>query len=162
MIKLELSSATQHSPIPTQSNFLNWLQAVYLLPKTGQPIISIYLVDKPESARLNEQWRGKKNATNILSFPAGLSETSPVFLLGDLVICAPLVHEEAIAHNKIIEQHWAHLVIHGVLHLLGYDHIVESEALEMETLEIDIMRNLGYSNPYEVLLTTEVNKHHES
>ncbi|MFT5451986.1 MAG: putative rRNA maturation factor [Enterobacterales bacterium] len=124
---------------------------------------TLRIVDEAESSELNEQYRGKSGPTNILSFPFesppacdlsllenGLveSELLEIELLGDLVICAPLVLKEAIEQNKSELQHWMHLIIHGGLHLLGYDHENDDEASIMEALECQALGNLGYPNPY--------------
>ena len=110
--------------------------------------ISLRVVDAKESAQLNKQYRNKNKATNVLSFPADLPEMIEPLLLGDLVICQPIVEQEAKDQHKEIENHWAHLVIHGCLHLLGYDHIQDNDAEEMETLEINILKKFGINNPY--------------
>ncbi len=110
--------------------------------------MTIRLVDKPESTSLNEQYRQRKGPTNILSFPHDILDELEIPLLGDLVVCAPLVEEEAKEQKKLPEAHWAHLVIHGTLHLQGYDHQTEPEALQMEQKEIMLLTQLGYPNPY--------------
>lgn len=112
--------------------------------------LSIRLVDESESAELNETYRGKVGPTNVLSFPFDTEiELTPI-LLGDLVICVPVVEREAKAQSKLSEHHWAHMVIHGCLHLLGFDHIDDADAVEMETLETDILRSLAIKDPYQV------------
>ncbi len=114
--------------------------------------IVVRIVDEQESAALNEQYRHKAGPTNILSFPVDLPEAIELDLLGDLVICAPVLAKEALEQDKILSHHWAHIVVHGVLHLLGYDHIDDAEAELMETKEIAILNKLHIQNPY-----TEVN-----
>ena len=109
---------------------------------------TIRVVDRAESAALNEQYREKQGATNVLSFPFQAPAEIDIDLLGDLVICAPLVIEEAKEQNKTIDMHWNHLIVHGCLHLLGYDHINDADADKMEELERQIMKKLGYSDPY--------------
>jgi len=111
--------------------------------------ISIRVVGESESADLNSTYRGKGGATNVLSFPVNAEVELKPRLLGDLVICAPLVEREAIAQAKIVEHHWAHMIIHGCLHLLGYDHAKNEQAEEMEALEIDILELLEISDPYQ-------------
>nr|WP_241674656.1 rRNA maturation RNase YbeY [Candidatus Methylobacter oryzae] len=110
--------------------------------------IVVRIVDEQESAELNEQYRHKSGPTNILSFPADLPEGIELDLLGDLVICAPVVEKEAREQGKILSHHWAHIIVHGVLHLLGYDHIDDDEAELMENKEIAILHKLHINNPY--------------
>lgn len=110
--------------------------------------LSLRIVDTKESAQLNKQYRNKNKATNVLSFPADVPDMIEPVLLGDLVICQPLVDQEAMKQGKTSESHWAHLVVHGCLHLLGYDHIEEHEADEMEKLEISILKKFNITNPY--------------
>ena len=109
---------------------------------------TIRIVDKEESALLNEQYRGIKGATNVLSFAFESPVEMAIDLMGDLVICDPLVIEQAKQQNKSELMHWTHLIVHGCLHLLGYDHIDDNDAEEMEKLECQIMEKMGYSNPY--------------
>jgi probable rRNA maturation factor len=111
--------------------------------------LTIRIVDEIESAQLNETYRHKKGATNILSFPFEVPDGIELNLLGDLVICAPVLQREAQEQNKPLYNHWAHIVIHGTLHLLGYDHIDDDEAQEMENTEITFLQTLSISNPYE-------------
>ena len=107
------------------------------------------LVDEAEGRELNRTWRQKDYATNVLSFPADVpDELLDIPLLGDLVICVAVVEREAAEQGKELEAHWAHLVIHGCLHLLGYDHIDDDEAEEMETLEQTLLAELGHPDPY--------------
>lgn len=148
-IKIDLQIATSSKPLPTRSQFKQWVTtALSHLNQTGEVLIR--LVDNEESAALNQQYRHKTGPTNVLSFPADLPPGIKSPLLGDLVICAPLVAEEAAAAGKPVASHWAHLVVHGVLHLLGYDHIKEEDAVVMEALEIKILGHLRLANPYEI------------
>ncbi|MGZ8237169.1 MAG: rRNA maturation RNase YbeY [Methylobacter sp.] len=110
--------------------------------------IVVRIVDEQESAELNEQYRHKSGPTNILSFPVDLPEGIELDLLGDLVICAPVVEKEALEQGKTLTHHWAHIIVHGVLHLLGYDHIEDDEAELMENKEIAILNKLQIDNPY--------------
>jgi probable rRNA maturation factor len=112
--------------------------------------VSVRIVDTAEMTTLNQSWRGKAGATNVLSFPANLPAELPVALLGDIVICAPVVAAEAAQQHKAPDAHWAHMTIHGTLHLLGYDHIKEDEATLMEALESAILNELNYPCPYNV------------
>lgn len=109
--------------------------------------LAVRLVDEAGSAELNGHYRDKPYATNVLSFPAGV-ELPGLVVLGDLVICMPVVEREAAAQDKTVEAHLCHMVVHGVLHLLGYDHISDDEAGIMEALERRILAGLGHNDPY--------------
>ncbi len=111
--------------------------------------LNIRIVDSDESQELNKEYRGKDKSTNVLSFPHERIEGLPFLILGDLVICAPVVHNEAKESKKTTISHWAHLTIHGILHLLGYDHIQEEDAIIMESLEIDLLKQFNIANPYQ-------------
>jgi probable rRNA maturation factor len=111
--------------------------------------LTIRIVDELESAELNEMYRNKKSATNVLAFPFEVDENVELKILGDLVICSQIVAAEALQQSKTKIEHWAHLIIHGVLHLQGYDHLSPAPAEEMENLEIKILDTLGYQNPYQ-------------
>jgi probable rRNA maturation factor len=110
--------------------------------------VSVRIVNSIEITQLNHQYRGKNKATNVLSFPADLPEYIEPRLLGDLIICASVVAQEAEQQHKPLHAHWAHIVVHGTLHLLGYDHINDADANQMEALEIDILSALNVTNPY--------------
>ena len=117
-------------------------------PASPIPELSIRITDREDAARFNHTYRDKPDATNVLSFPADPPAEAQCGLLGDLVICAPLVQQEATEQHKSEEAHWAHLIIHGVLHLLGYDHQATADAEQMEALEIAVLDELGFPNPY--------------
>jgi len=110
--------------------------------------LTVRVVDEAEITALNRQYRGKEGATNVLSFPYEAIPGVASDLLGDVVICAPVVASESVAQNKPLDAHWAHMVIHGVLHLLGYGHHQDDEAHKMETRETELLDSLGYANPY--------------
>ena len=112
--------------------------------------LCVRIVDEPEMCELNSQYRQRTGSTNVLSFPAEMIPAIPGCRLGDLVICAPVVVQQASEQQKSTTAHWAHMVVHGVLHLLGYDHIDAEDAAQMEQCEILILKQLGFSNPYEV------------
>lgn len=144
---LDIQLATSYVDYPTEQQFQLWVDTV--LQEDDQDLeIVIRLVDNQESAELNQQYRHKQGPTNILSFPFEAPDGFDSDLLGDLVICAPLIALEAEQQNKPLFDHWAHITIHGVLHLLGYDHIDDAEAEEMEALEIKILSRLNINNPY--------------
>jgi probable rRNA maturation factor len=137
--------------VPQRQEFERWLQQI--LPLFQQEAeLTIRVVDELESQELNHQYRGKNKPTNVLSFPFEIPEHLPegveIELLGDLIICAPVVEREAQEQNKALLAHWAHMTLHGCLHLLGYDHIEDKEAEEMESLEIEILQKMGFPNPY--------------
>lgn len=138
--------------VPGKASFRHWV-AETLAGFRDKAELSIKIVDEQEGAELNQRYRGKSGPTNILSFCVELPDELQSPLLGDLVICGPLVLQEAREQNKSAKDHWAHLVVHGCLHLLGFDHEEESAAEEMESLEIRLLSNLGVKNPYLDLAT---------
>ena len=148
MIELDLQLATEASDLPAEAQLRRWVELA-LRQRTADSELTIRLVDAEEGQELNRTYRHKDYATNVLSFPAEVPEgLLDIPLLGDLVICVPVVEREAREQNKTLEAHWAHLVIHGCLHLLGYDHIDDEEAEEMEGLERQLLAELGYPDPY--------------
>lgn len=132
--------ATTHSEIPTRPQFRRWVKAAL----TQDAEIVLRLVDDAEGRELNRQFRQKDYATNVLTFV--YDDTQP--LTGDIVLCAPVISQEAQAQQKPLLAHYAHLTVHGVLHLQGYDHIEEADAVQMEHLETQILARLGYDDPY--------------
>ena len=137
--------------VPPEKDIRRWIAAALHGRSTQEQVeVSVRLVDSDEMARLNETYRGKTGATNVLSFPAGLPAELAIPLIGDIVICAPVVRAEAVQQGKTERAHWAHMTIHGTLHLLGYDHLKEEEATIMEALESAILSELNYACPYEV------------
>lgn len=146
---VDLQIASDVPDLPAREDLERWVAAA-LDGRREAAELTIRLVDAEEGAELNRRWRGRRGATNVLSFPfeapPGLPPTD---LIGDLVICAPVARREALEQGKGEEAHWAHLVVHGVLHLLGYDHVDDSQAAQMEGLETAILRGLGFPQPYE-------------
>lgn len=146
ILDLQIACA-QPEGLPAEADFQTWLNAV--IPKfQSESEVTIRLVDSDESQMLNSTYRGKDKPTNVLSFPFEVPEGMEMPLLGDLIICRQVVEQEAQEQNKILFAHWAHMVVHGSLHLLGYDHLSDDEAEEMESLETEIMLELGYPDPY--------------
>jgi probable rRNA maturation factor len=145
-ISLQVDEGLQED-IPDPGQFEQWAEAA--LRPGSIPELSIRIVAEDEGRELNLAYREKDYATNVLSFPFEAPAGLPIEYLGDLVICAPVVSREAREQGKSLESHWAHMVVHGVLHLQGYDHIEEAEAEQMETLEKHILAQLGYANPYQ-------------
>lgn len=147
---------------PPSSQLVAWAQAAWQGEVMDAPVISLRIVSPEESQQLNCDYRGKNKPTNVLSFPMQMDDAFshieeaddslplPESLLGDLVICAEVVEQEAQQQNKPREAHWAHMVVHGMLHLQGYDHIEEQEAEQMEQLEACIIQSLGFENPYQI------------
>jgi probable rRNA maturation factor len=132
---------------PSEEHFQQWIQSA--LPEAlAETELSIRLVDEQAITELNHQYRGKNKATNVLSFPADIPPELELNLLGDIAICAPVIEREAQEQGKTLEAHYCHMSVHGALHLVGYDHIDEQEAEEMEALEKTILLKLGFDDPY--------------
>jgi probable rRNA maturation factor len=147
MVELDLQLATD-LPTPSEADLRRWCELA-LRQRSGDSELTIRLVDEAEGRELNHTWRHKDYATNVLSFPADVpDDLLDIPLLGDLVICVAVVQREAAEQGKALDAHWAHLVIHGCLHLLGYDHIDDDEAEEMEALERTLLAELGHPDPY--------------
>lgn len=136
---------------PLNAHLKCWATAA-LKTKTNTAELTIRIVDKKEITELNSRYRHKSNATNVLSFPFDMPEEvkMKIPLLGDIVICADVVNLEAKTQRKSSHAHWAHMIVHGTLHLLGYDHTNEADAILMETQEIIILNSLGFANPYQI------------
>ena len=153
-VDIAIQTACQTDSLPDTQSMQHWIEtAIQHSEKApGDSLeMTVRIVDEQEGSELNQQWRNKTGPTNVLSFPyleddvnEALSET----LLGDIVICAPVVQKEAEEQDKKEDAHWAHLLIHGTLHLLGFDHIQTDDAEIMEGLERSILANLGYADPY--------------
>ncbi|MEX1033208.1 MAG: rRNA maturation RNase YbeY [Cellvibrionaceae bacterium] len=136
---------------PDPDSIRCWLRAVLereLPTEQGEVEVSVRLVDRDESQRLNRQYRHKNTPTNVLSFPSELPANLPFRHLGDIVACVPVIREEARQQRKSLNAHWAHMMVHGALHLLGYDHIEDSDAEIMEAREINILAQLDIADPY--------------
>ncbi|MBN2689321.1 MAG: rRNA maturation RNase YbeY [Gammaproteobacteria bacterium] len=146
---LDLQIATNDKGLPIENQFKLWLNtALNHLNHQNDIEITIRIVSAEEITELNNNFRGKNKPTNILSFPAELPNIVKGNYLGDLVICADIINEEALQDNKKPCDHFAHITIHGLLHLLGFDHETEKDAEQMEKLEIDILKLLNIDNPY--------------
>ena len=145
-LDLQLASASTDG-LPTEAQLQGWLDGT-ILGFQQDAEVTVRIVDEAESNELNLTYRGKDKPTNVLSFPFEAPPGLELPLLGDLVICRQVVEREAAEQGKPLMAHWAHMVVHGSLHLLGYDHIEDEEAEEMEALERDIMQELGFADPY--------------
>jgi probable rRNA maturation factor len=149
-LTLSVGYAVPRKGVPSAASFRAWTEAALRGAKRRKATeLSIRIVDTDEGRALNRDYRGKDYATNVLSFPVELPPGIALPLIGDLAICAPVVTREAAEQGKQPRDHWAHMTVHGVLHLLGYDHIEDREAEAMEALETRILAGLGIANPYE-------------
>lgn len=163
-ILIDIQRSSDQLASPGDEEIASWVKHI-LATHVDEPEVielSIRLVDNEESAALNQTYRNKLGPTNVLSFPfespPGLPPTADYRLLGDIVICAPLVAQEASSQGKSQNAHWAHLVAHGVLHLLGYDHQNTSDAQAMESQEIKILSYFNIADPYQAVSTTHPNE----
>lgn len=149
-LSIDIQKACASEDSPDEDSIKRWVSAA-IRDERDECELSIRIVDEQESADFNQRYRGKSGATNVLSFPFDAVTPEPLPILGDLVICAPVLVREAAEQQKTITAHWAHIVIHGVLHLLGYDHIEDQDAEQMESLETAIMLVLDFPPPYRIL-----------
>jgi probable rRNA maturation factor len=149
-LKLYFQPVISDAQLPSEKQFKQWIKMA-LPQKTTYASITVRITDENESQTLNHTFRGKNKPTNVLSFPADPFEYEKKnHYVGDLVFCYPVIQKEATAQHKTLAAHFAHLTIHGVLHLLGYDHDNEKAARKMEALEIKLLQQLGIENPYEI------------
>ncbi|EDJ91283.1 rRNA maturation RNase YbeY [Haemophilus influenzae] len=147
-VLVDLQIATENiEGLPTEEQIVQWATGA-VQPEGNEVEMTVRIVDEAESQELNLTYRGKDRPTNVLSFPFECPDEVELPLLGDLVICRQVVEREAAEQEKPLMAHWAHMVVHGSLHLLGYDHIEDDEAEEMESLETQIMQGLGFDDPY--------------
>ena len=139
-LKLTFQNASIEKQVPTKAQFKKWAKSALRIDCE----VTIRIVDEVEGCELNHYYRSKDYATNVLTFP--LSDKP--HLMGDIIICAPVVLTEAKSQNKSLEAHFAHLTVHGILHLHGYDHEIDEQAELMESIEVTTLLQLGYPNPY--------------
>jgi len=152
---VDVQNAVEAGDVPAEDDIHNWVESTLKQVesfKSNDAELTVRIVDEVEMRELNQQYRQKSGSTNVLSFPVDQDLPLEIPLLGDLVICAAVVEKEAREQDKSLQAHWAHMVIHGTLHLLGYDHIEDDQAAAMEQKEISILQELGFSNPYEVAI----------
>lgn len=154
-LDVDIQRACIATNLPTDDDITLWVKHVLCITgKKGthalleQAELTVRTVEQSESQTLNRDYRGKDAPTNVLSFPSDIPAGVPIPLLGDLVICSDVVAKEALEQHKPLQAHWAHMVIHGCLHLLDFDHIDDDEAVEMESIEIQLLNTLGFNNPY--------------
>lgn len=145
---IDIQVATK-SLCPSKNEIKLWIKAA-LLQQNKKGSLVVRIVDEDEMTTLNHQFRNKQKPTNVLSFSTMIPEPLRGDMLGDIVICASVVAKEALEQHKAVQAHWAHMVIHGVLHLLGHDHEKETDANVMEQIEIEILHQLGFADPYKV------------
>ena len=145
--QIDIENVSGIDSIPDEKSMIKWAKLA-LEKKHKNAEVCLRIVDIDEGQYLNKEWRNKDTATNVLSFPVGETIEQAPNLLGDIVICAPIVEQEAEQQQKDSDAHWAHLIIHGILHLQGYDHMTDEEAAVMENKEIQILKETGYANPY--------------
>ena len=146
-MNVDIQRQTETGPQPDDPDICSWAAAAYL-GNDRETEMTVRIVDEQESAELNQTYRHKSGPTNVLSFPFETPPGMELPLLGDLVICAPVVDHEARQQGKTSQAHWAHMVVHGALHLLGFDHIDAAGADRMEMLETQLLEQLGYPDPY--------------
>ncbi len=146
-ISVDLQVSEDAGDAPDADRVRRWVTAA-LADRRRRAQVSLRVTGRDEMSELNRRYRGRQGPTNVLSFPAELPAEVRTPLLGDIVICAPVVAEEARAQGKPALAHWAHLVVHGTLHLIGYDHVEASDARRMEAVETDVLAGLGYADPY--------------
>lgn len=156
---LDIQLASQCADIPHHEDMQLWIDTLLTHQQVADKEITIRIVDEAEIQQLNQQYRGKDKTTNVLSFPFEMPELilpdgaqvddAISHFLGDIVICAQVVTQQAKQQNKLLNHHWTHMLVHGTLHLLGYDHIDEQEAEEMEGIEIAILQKLAIDDPYQ-------------
>jgi probable rRNA maturation factor len=151
MLTVDLQNVFDGPDVPNSAQFQVWAEKAWQGEEASE--VTIRIVDTEEGRALNHQYRGKDKPTNVLSFPFEAPPGITVPLAGDLVICAPVVEKEAQEQHKEPVAHWAHMVVHGMLHLQGYDHIEDNEAEAMEALEIRLLAQLGFNNPYQAEAT---------
>lgn len=146
-LTLDLQLATEADRLPAPEELRTWIRTV-LTERVEEAEVTLRIVGEAEGAALNHRYRGGRGPTNVLAFPFDAPVKLELPLLGDVVICAPVVQREAAEQRKEAQAHWAHMVVHGTLHLLGYDHQTPLQAQQMESLEKTILATLGFPNPY--------------
>ncbi|KPK12530.1 MAG: hypothetical protein AMJ68_01210 [Acidithiobacillales bacterium SG8_45] len=146
-MELTVQDVSEYDGVPDDATIASWVTAAL---GDANVSVTIRVVDEVEMTELNQQYRHKPGATNVLSFPFENPPGVETDILGDIVVCAPVVEREAREQDKTLMSHWAHMVVHGVLHLQGYDHETDKQAAEMEQLETGILTGLGFPAPYAV------------
>jgi probable rRNA maturation factor len=145
---VEIQLADGSTKTPNAQQIRGWVAAVFTALERSPLALTVRVVDEEEMAKLNRQYRGRNQPTNVLSFPMDPLPGIGTDLLGDIVVCGPVVDREAEIQHKLPTGHWAHMVVHGMLHLFGYDHESDQDATAMEALEKSVLVGLGFSDPY--------------
>lgn len=147
-LRMSVQYGVARAGLPADSALRRWAHAALKGLRRRRVALGLRIVGEAESAALNNRFRRKSYPTNVLSFPFEAPPGTRSDMLGDLVICAPVVRREAHTQRKTVNAHWAHMVVHGILHLRGYDHLKRQDAVVMEKKEIRLLKELGYANPY--------------
>lgn len=152
-VKVDISNNSAGYWVPDRRHCRGWIEHTLRAASRDQPVtVSLCFVDAGESEQLNRRFRDRRHPANVLSFPSKMPAAQREQLdsepIGDIVVCTELAQREAQSQGKPLDHHWAHLIIHGCLHLLGFDHVREDDADQMEKIEVDILQNLGIPNPY--------------
>ena len=147
-LSTEIQHCTECQQVPAPESMCSWADRAFSAVADRDAAVTIRIVDESEGTTLNETYRGGNGPTNVLSFTYSDNPHAPRDALGDVVICAPVVHREALSQNKTTDAHWAHMVVHGILHLCGFEHDRDQDARIMENLETEILSDLGFPAPY--------------
>lgn len=148
-VTVHIENASGSDDVPDEPSVRSWILAALTHQQKDHAELSVRIVDEEEMTSLNTQYRQQNKSTNVLSFPADIPPELEIQLLGDLAVCAPVITREAREQGKSGNAHWAHMLVHGTLHLLGYDHIEDADADTMETIETTIIAELGFPPPYD-------------
>ncbi len=146
---VDIQLADGSAKTPDARHIRGWVAAVFTTLERSPLSLTVRVVGEEEMAKLNRRYRGRNQSTNVLSFPIETLPDMRTDLLGDIVVCGPVVDREAAIQHKLPMGHWAHMVVHGLLHLFGYDHESDQDAMAMEALEKSLLEGLGYSDPYQ-------------
>ena len=156
---VDIQLADDSATTPDVQQIRSWVAAVFTILERSPLALTVRVVGEEEMTKLNQRHRGRNQPTNVLSFPIEPLPGMSTDLLGDVVICGPVVDREAAIQHKLPMSHWAHMVVHGMLHLFGYDHESDQEATAMETLEKSVLKGLGFSDPYQGEHDSGTNSH---
>ena len=156
-VNIQLADGSAKTPDVQQIR--SWVAAVFTTLERSPLALTVRIVGEEEMAKLNRRYRGRDHSTNVLSFPIEPLPSICTDLLGDIIVCGPVVNREAAIQHKSLIDHWAHMVVHGLLHLFGYTHESNQDALAMEALEKSVLEGLGYSDPYQGEHESNTNSH---